>query len=257
MRVLFVGATGVIGRRVVPLLADRFDLKLAARRPDEAAGLPLETGDITDFAQCRRMVQDADAVVNCAIARYTRPDGSPLRLDDLDERMAYNKDGIEINVRGAYHLYEAAWRAGIGKFVFIGSMTVWMGKPDYPRVAADTPRRPREFYACTKLFGENLGRVYAVNHGMQVLCLHLGQPYPIDHPQEPEWLADPRTRGVMVAIGDIAQAIECALNAPEPAFAAYPIVSASDAPWIDTSSAQEIGYRPRFFFTQEGMSSRP
>ena len=76
-RVLFVGASGVIGRRIVPALADRFSLVLAAREAGAVGGLPVAACDITDWEQTLALVQaaNADAVVNCAIESPYRPDG--------------------------------------------------------------------------------------------------------------------------------------------------------------------------------------
>lgn len=257
-RVLFLGATGVIGRRIVPLLADRFSLILAAREAGAVGGLPVAPVDIRDFEQTLAVMEGMDAVVNAAIESPYRADGSYWNPSDPDERLAYNEGGVEVNVRGAYHLYEAAARAGVGKFVFVSSMTVVLGKPAYETIGPNTPPRPREFYACTKLFGEQLGQVYAAEYPMSVLCLRLGQPYPIDHPDEREWLQDPRGRGLFVAIEDIAQAVTGALtSANAPKFAAVPIVSDSDSAWVDVSPAREaIGYAPRFRFSANGMTPK-
>ena len=252
MRVLFVGATGVIGRRVVPLLSDKFDLKLAAKKSDIVAGMTVIETDISDFAQVVALMQDVDAVVNCAIESPYREDGSS-RYETPDDFMAYNEGQIEVNVRGAYHLYEAAARAGVKKFVFISSMTVWLGLPSHKRITAESEIRPREFYACAKLFGDMLGRTYATTRDMNVLCLRLGQPYPINHPQEETWLKEAEGRGVLVHIEDIAGAISAALRTETPNYGAYAIVSASEESWISTTSAQsEIGYRPQIRFTAEG-----
>jgi len=159
-------------------------------------------------------------------------------------------------VRGAYHLYEAAVRAGVKKFVFISSLTIVLGRPEYERIGADSPPRPNSFYAASKLFGENLGYVYATQHGIPVLCLRLGQPYPIQHPEEAEYLATPRIRGLLVALEDIARAVECALRAPQPNFGVYSIVSDSDTNWIDFAPAAEIGYAPQYYFTPDGCAPR-
>jgi uronate dehydrogenase len=252
VRVLFVGATGAVGRLVVPLLADRFDLTLAGRTPADIGGLPFRAGDISRFEECETMVAGMDAIVNCAIARYARVSGDHPNPAIRQSPSEYDEDMIEVNVRGAYHLYEAAYQAGVRRVVYIGSMTVWMGDPRLDQVEANTPPQPRGLYGCTKLFGDILGRDYATSRGMQVLCLHIGQPYPLGMPQERNNLTSPHLRGVMVAIDDIAEAISCALTADTPRYGSYPIVSTSDAEWVDASIAEEIGWRSRWRFTQDG-----
>lgn len=254
MRVLFVGATGVIGRQVVPLLVEKFDIKPAARESATVAGLEVTPCDITDFAQALPLMEGVDAVVNCAIESPLRGDGKLIDAKTPDRFMAYNEGGIEVNVRGAYHLYEAAARCGVGKFVFISSMTAVLGQPKYKHVPRDAAPRPRNFYACTKLFGENLGSVYAhdAKRPMRVLALRLGQPYPSLSDFDKRWHKTSGGRSLMVAVQDVAQAMECALRA-DVSFGVYPILSRSDAVWADTSAADDIGYAPRFAFTAEGL----
>lgn len=253
MRVLFVGATGAVGQRVVPLLAPDFDLVLAARYADEVAGLPVQGVDIRDFEATAALLQasGADAVVNCAIADYRMT----RERWDTAARHAYHESTIEVNVRGAYHLYEAAARAGISKFVFISSMTVVTGNPRYESLAGDEPPRPRNVYACTKLFGEQVGAVYAAEHGMSVTCLRLGQPFPLGYEQEEAWMADVTARSIFVHVEDIAAATAGALRETE-SFSAYSVVSASDAPWLEDVTIPALDYSPRYRFTPYGASLR-
>lgn len=254
MRVLFVGATGRIGSYAVPLLAEKFDLKLAARDGGAVGEWDVTPCDITDFAQLSPLMEGVDAVVNCAIAQWRH--GAQHRLGESETELTstYDEDCLEVNARGAYHLYEAAARAGVGKFVFISSMTAVMGTPKYPHIERNALPHPANFYACTKLFGENLGAVYAHDEKrpMRVLALRLGQPYPSGSGFDARWLKSTHARSVMVALQDVAQAIECALRA-DVNFGLYPILSRNDVDWIDVSANQEIGYAPRFEFSADGF----
>jgi uronate dehydrogenase len=256
MRVLFVGASGVIGSQTVPLLAEKFDIHPVALQSGTVGKLNVAACDITDFLQVMAAMQDVDAVVNCAIESPRRENGQWFDQNNRDELHAYNEGGIEVNVRGAYYLYEAAARCGVKRFVFISSMTAVLGPPAYEYIARDAAPQPRDFYACTKIFGENLGRLYAhdTNRPMRVLALRLGQPYPSLIDYDEHWHETARSRGLMVAVQDVAQAIECALHC-ETSFGIYPILSASDAPWVDTSRNVELGYTPRYRFTQSGIAS--
>jgi nucleoside-diphosphate-sugar epimerase len=251
MRVLFAGATGVIGREIVPVLAGKFDLKLAAKEQGTVGGHSVEAADIRDFEQAVRLVKGVDAVVNSVIESPYYPDGRN-RETTPEEIMKYHEGIVDANMRGAYHLYEAAARAGVKKFVFISSLTIVLGTPKYERIEASTLPRPRSLYACSKFFGEELGYVYSQEHGMNVICLRLGQPFPTGNSLEAKWLANPRHRGIFVENRDIAFAIECALKADAPRFGVYSTVSDSDSAWIDVSAAAEIGYRPKYRFTAEG-----
>ena len=254
MHVLFVGATGAIGRQVVPILAKNFDLKLAALHAATVAEMPVAPCDITDFVQLLPLMKNVDAVVNCAIE--TRRSGYQRGIDSsgLELSSVYDEGRLDVNVRGAYYLYETAARCGVKKFVFISSMTAVLGQPNYEHIERDAAPRPENLYACTKLFGENLGSVYAHDEKrpMRVLALRLGQPYPSGTGYDTRWQESTHARSVMVALQDVAQAIECALLS-DVNFGVYPILSRNDVNWIEVSAAQEIGYAPRFAFLANGL----
>lgn len=252
MRVLFVGATGVIGRQVVPVLAESFDLKLAAREAGRIADIAVQQCDIRDYDQVETLVRDVDAVVNCAIETPRRTGGKLIDDCTPDEIMQYNHGAIDVNTRGAYHLYEAAARQGIRKFVFISSMTAVMGHPKYERIPEEPTARASNFYACTKLFGEQLGAVYSNTTSLEVICLRLGQPYPSMTYFDNLQLLSPTERGLMVAVQDVAQAMRCALES-EAGPGIYPVLSESDSAWVDTSVCRQIGYSPNYLFDKGGI----
>jgi uronate dehydrogenase len=252
MKVLFVGATGLIGRQVIPDLTNNYSLQLLAHTEGEVAGLPVHAVDITDFEQVMAYMEGVDAVVNSAIRTGNLPDGTPIDRLNRDHMMYYAEGSIEVNVRGAYHLYEAAARCGVKKFVMVSSLTAVLGLPTYKHIPANAESRPVDFYACTKIFGEDLGYLYAHRDGMQVSCLRLGQPYPSFSGLDDDWVDSARARGAMVTVQDVGQAISCALDT-EIQYGVYPVVSNSDEPWIDISASEAIGYKPRYKFTEQGL----
>jgi uronate dehydrogenase len=130
-------------------------------------------------------------------------------------------------------------------------MTAVMGEPRYAGIKGDEMPRPVNLYACTKLFGEQMGEVYAKTRDLPVTCLRLGQPYSAVGKQTQYWLSRPRSRGLFVQGEDIASAVALACRQSLP-FAVYPIVSRSDAQWVQPSAYAELGYEPRYFFTSKG-----
>jgi nucleoside-diphosphate-sugar epimerase len=137
-----------------------------------------------------------------------------------------------------------------------------LGWPLREEFDAATPDRPDSVYAATKIFGENVGRVYAYQphfrgrkpdgvslSSMQVICLRLGQPF-ISYQ---EW-SEGQFRGSRVAVHteDIAYAIECALFT-DVKYGVYTIVSEVENPRIDPGMYEEIGYSPQWKFTEEGL----
>lgn len=248
------GASGNVGRGIVPLLASSFDFRLAGLHSDDIGGIPVLAADIRRPEEISRLMEGVDAVVNSAIQNWQQSTANSLQTPSTDGDEASFRDGcIEVNVKGAYNLYEASARAGVKKVVFISSLTTILGgEPAGEELPLRGEASPTNFYACTKLFGENLGSVYS-KQGMSVICLRLGQPYPMGHPMEAQWIGNPRTRGLLVSFADIARAVKCALLAGNIPFGIFPVVSESDSPFVKEAAVPEIGYEPQTFFTENGM----
>lgn len=262
MKVLFIGATGLVGSHAVPFLTQKFDLTLTAFNSGNVAELEVTALDITDWEATAALIQQGtsdgkpfDAIVYCATANYRGNSG------DRDSRHRYFENCIEVNARGAYHVFEAAWRANVAKVVHIGSMTAMLGAPEYEQINAESRDRPNDLYAATKIFGEHVGRSYVFRprqkrktslkpptQSMQVLCLRLGQPF-ID---EQHWKNSPHVGSrLATSMEDIAQAIECSLLT-EVRYGVYSIVSAVENTKIDPELYAEIGYKPRWKFFNDG-----
>jgi hypothetical protein len=95
--------------------------------------------------------------------------------------------------------------------------------------------------------------MYARRNGLSVICLRLGQPYPLGHPYEENWKKSPRGRAGFVGFEDIAQAIECAVRAASIRFGVYSIVSDSAMRFVDLAAAKrDLGYVPRQFCDEQG-----
>jgi nucleoside-diphosphate-sugar epimerase len=251
MKVLFIGATGLVGSHAVAILKDKFDVTPAALNGGEVAGLPVQQIDIVNWDEIESAVRKGsangdkfDAVVYCATANYHIP-----RQTDEDLRLYY-ENCIEVNARGAYHVFEAAWRAGISRVVHIGSMTAMLGVPHYDYIGVGTPDRPNDLYAATKIFGENVGRSYAFRQSdsgqsMKVLCLRLAQPSVEDEPRTLRWIHSQTDCPWAADVRDIASAIECCLIT-DLQYGVYPVVSAADEAAIASALYAELGYTPHW-----------
>lgn len=265
MKVLYLGATGLVGQNVVPILQEKFSLTLAAKGGGSIAGMPVLDVDVTDFEAVNALIcngtaegEPFDAIVNCVIADYRN-----YNQRDPEEAHRYHEQCIDINARGAYHIYEAAWRAKVPKVVYIGSLTAILGQPYYERLDAESRERPANVYASAKLFGEHVGRTYAFRENlhlsreeqqqMQVLCLRLGQPQRAGTTFRRRYVRRRAFTGSLaVDMRDIAQAIDCALHS-KVRFGTYAIVSEAEQNCVDPELYRELGYRPQWKFTKEGV----
>lgn len=256
---LVTGSKGRLAQAALPELEKIYNV----RTTDISAPFPgdkdYHQADITHFAQVKPLLAGIDAVVHLAIASI-RTFGAHIHShDDLnpEQAEAFNESTIRVNVDGTHHVYEAARLAGVKKIVYLSSMTAFQGDKDIPSYEKNTPLNPQSLYACTKIFGENLAQVYARAHGISIIVLRLGQPYPSGTRLDNVWQTNRRARSLFVTLDDTVQAILCALKT-DIHFGIYNIVSASDNQRVNLSSAgEEIGYRPRAYFSEKGLTYLP
>jgi uronate dehydrogenase len=164
-RILITGPGGRVGSQIVPLLRQEFALRLLDLKPSEPQDDD-ETlqGDIRDLPFLRQACEGVSALVHLAAV----PDE-----DDFYSRL------LPMNLAGAYNAFEAARLAGVPKVIFASTGQTVRHYPHGQRVSPDMLARPVTVYACTKLFGEALGRYYADAHGLSVICIRICwfQPY--------------------------------------------------------------------------------
>jgi nucleoside-diphosphate-sugar epimerase len=259
MRVLFVGATGIVGRQVVPELREKYDLTLAALGGGGVDGMEVCEVDITDLKSVESMLKAGaldgkpfDAIINCAVADHS--DDGRRSGEALHE---YSENCINVNARGACNVFEAAARAEVPLVVYVSSMTAVLGPPIPERIDATTHDQPNNIYAASKVFGEHIGRYYAHRpkidgRSVRVICLRLGQPYKSYCFWDDLWPQSADARRLAVDYRDIAQSIDCALRA-DVNYGVYSIVSECDATMVDPELYHELGYRPGWRFSADGL----
>lgn len=257
---LITGALGVLGRHLAQGLKERFPLKLTDIRNGELEGMPCTGCDLTDLNQTFETFQGADTVIHMAIASG-RNHGPPGEADLPEaERSqewvdAYSQAMLTINPTSTYNVFETARRLGIRRVVYISSLTVYLGKRDTSPRGPETPLEPANLYACTKLFGEHIARLYWLKHGIDALTLRIGQPYPTGTYLDDACKTSSLARSVYVYVPDFIQAVTCALETPVD-YGVFNIVSLSDSPCYDLTPAKSIGYQPIGYFSEEGVTVR-
>lgn len=147
-KVLLAGALGMLGRRVLEVLRDRYDV-VATSRAEAPGVLPL---DVTSAAQVRACVEAhrPAIVVNCA--GYTAVDRA-----ESESALAWR-----VNAEAPGILAEAAEVSG-AVLLHVSSDFVFDGKKRTPYVETDVPN-PESAYAKSKEGGERLVREKASRH---------------------------------------------------------------------------------------------
>ncbi len=157
--VLVTGSAGGVGTAVCGALQQAghtvtgFDLRPT---PDVANAI---VGDLLD----RQAVLDAatgqDAIIHLA--------ATPDEADFIGEL-------IEPNVRGLYHVCDAARQAGVPRLVLTSSVQVVSGHRWNRPITLDDGPRVVNHYALTKLWAEDIGEMYARVYGLSVIAARLG-----------------------------------------------------------------------------------
>jgi len=252
--VLVTGARGGFASAIIPDLQSDFSLRLTDLPGHAIEGGEYRPADLMNFSEVCAAMEGVDTVVHLAVAPakqfQTREDAGD-KLDPYAEAM------MQVNLPGVYHVFEAARRAGVRRIINIGSLTVYFGDRKRPHFEQATPLEPQNLYSCTKLFGENLARVYWREHGMSVLTLRIGQPYPcgIEY-YDQLWKTSRRARSSYIAMEDIVRAVRCGLTT-ETDYGFFNMVSASDNQRFDLTPALALGYRPAAMFCDDGFSLHP
>lgn len=172
-RALVTGAAGFVGSHLCEALARRGDdvvgvdcftpyydraMKDANAAIVRAAGVGLVEADLRN-ADVGQLLDGVDVVYHQA--------GQPgVRLSWSDGFPEY----VEHNVLVTQRLLEAARDAGVARFVYASSSSVYGNQLRYPTRESDVPA-PHSPYGVTKLAGEHLCSLYAANWGLSTVSL--------------------------------------------------------------------------------------
>ncbi len=246
-RILVTGSAGRIGAAVVNELKARGHEVVGFDRAP-TPGLPIERNFVATLADAdtlRAAATGCAAVVHLAAtpddAQYPR--GTPP--DDGDNFLS---DLVPGNIVGPYQVMEAVRTLGIPRAILASTGQVIGGhllSGNVP-VTPDTPYQPRYLYACTKVFLEALGQVYAREHGIEVLAVRLGWcPRP---GQEEEFAQSAFGKDVYLSPGDAGRFFAAAVEADKlpPYAVAYAASRHVTTQMYDLTSARELlGWEPR------------
>jgi len=183
-KILVTGGAGFIGSHLVDSLLsekgndvtvlDNFNefyspsIKRANIAPHASnPAFRLVEGDIRDSMAVEGLFASGkfDVVVHLAALAGVRP--------SLENPRSY----YEVNVEGTLNLLEAARAAGVPRFVFGSSSSVYGINEKVPFSEDDTINNPISPYAATKSAGEALCRTFSHLYGMRVACLRFFTVY--------------------------------------------------------------------------------
>jgi len=178
-RVLITGASGRFAPFVIDALRDDYELVLTSRTPpaERYADLPWIKADITQFDDCRRMVEGIDVIQHQGANPY--PSDHPRIREQMAESGRDLPDlgyTMQANIMGPYYLLMSAVEAGVKTVVMTGSNCAFgqgyriSDRPfqvKYLPMDEDHPSDVEDSYSYSKLAGEELLAQFTRAYGIR------------------------------------------------------------------------------------------
>jgi nucleoside-diphosphate-sugar epimerase len=227
LNVLLTGASGVIGRYLVPPFRTWYNLRTFDRDPgpDAEGGI---IADLGDFATLKAAAKGSDVLVHLAATSDEAPFATEL---------------LPNNILGVHNAFQAACEAGVKRIVFASSCQVVGMYPKDQRIRIADPVRPQSVYGVTKVFGEVLGRYYHDLHGTDFVGIRLGAFAPYDHPalRRRSWLWR-----IWLSPQDAISLFRCAIEASKVGYAIVFGTSRVEPEYLSRRPAREVlGFVPQ------------
>jgi uronate dehydrogenase len=225
--VLLTGASGNLGRMLArELAAQGYALRLTDLTPfpDEVPeGASFTKADLNDGVTLLTLAEGCQAILHFGGASTDQPFEVVLGP----------------NLRGLYHVYEAARREGAR--VLFASSNHSIGFHERPqgneaKLDAGCEFRPDSFYGLSKAYGELMGRLYWDKHGVENLNVRIGSSFP-----EP---VDARMLATWLSFGDLARLCAAFIEAPKVGHAVVWGASNNAATFWGGDHRDRIGWQP-------------
>ena len=222
--VLLTGACGNLGRELAPrLLARGWRLRLTdllPHRDPPPAGAEFVQADLNDGSAMLALARGCRAIVH---------------FGGLVEYGSFEAV-IGPNMRGTYHVFEAARAEGL-RVVYASSNHVVGFHERSTRLGADAAYRPDSYYGLSKVVGEMLARLFWDRNGVESVSLRIGSCFA--EPRQERMLATWLSRD------DLASLVVRSVQAPATGCAMVWGASANRAGWWGGDDRARIDWQPQ------------
>jgi len=200
MKVLVVGATGLLGTEICSLLAQKGHRVRGIARPTADAakverlrslGVGLVSADLKDPKSLERVCRGEEAVITTASITFSRQPGDTIETVDRD---------------GQRHLIDAAKREHVGRFVYIS----FSANIDEPSPLRDAKRSVEKHL-------KESGMEYTILRPSYFMEVWLSPALGFDHAHAKATIYGPGEKKLSwIAVGDVARFAVAALENPAP-----------------------------------------
>ena len=167
MNILVTGASGLIGMALRERLSGGSDNVIATDATNYGRDdSTLTVARLEDRSAMEKLIQQG------AISHIAHCGAISGPMMARDNPMAI----VESNILGTATLLDIARRAGVKRFVFCSSISVY-GDVGSGIITEDTPLRPTSIYGASKVAGEQLLRGFATESGFEGVSLRLARIY--------------------------------------------------------------------------------
>ena len=167
------GANGTVGRVLLQGLQDSYEITAFTRRPVDFPSVQVNFDQATEVEGA---FDGLEAVIHLAADPSPKANWESVRNH---------------NVEGMYQTIEACRRSGVKRLIFASTNHTQHGNTiqttpetlDPTRrihMRLDDPPNPDSLYAVSKLFGEQLGKLYSESYGLEFIGLRIGWITPQD-----------------------------------------------------------------------------
>jgi uronate dehydrogenase len=223
-RILLTGAAGGLGQILRETLQVHADIvrasDISAMTPSRGAHDEVINCNLSDKAAVAALVESVDAIVH---------------LGGISVERSF-EEILEANIRGTFHVYEAARLHGVKRIVFASSNHVTGFYSQDEQIDAHSPRRPDGYYGLSKAYGEDLATFYFHRYGIETVSLRIGSSFP-----EPRNL---RMLATWLSYTDLQHLIARALLASDVGHSVVYGVSANRDQWWNNRYAAHLGFAP-------------
>ncbi len=222
-RILITGAAGRIGSLLARHWREAHELVLVDReRPSTASPTEFPVGDLSSSDWLSPLFDNIETVVHLAADPSIKAGWESL---------------LPNNIVATHNVLEAAACAGCQLVILASSINAVMAYPADVQVTTSMPVAPANLYGATKAFGEAMGRYYADQRGLSVLCLRLGA---VLEENDPRLIPDHPLLDSMLTLADLLKLFDACLYSEDVPFGIFHGISDNRFKRFDISDARSV-----------------
>jgi UDP-glucose 4-epimerase len=170
-RILITGGAGFIGSNLARILVQEMGHSVTVIDDLFTGDLVNLKGIPVEFVQGN--ILDRNLVENCMRGKEII---FHLAARNIIVSMRNPREDLEVNILGTFNVLEAALRAGVEKFVYASTSSIY-GNPRYLPISEEEPPHFLNFYSVSKYSGESYARVFYESQDLPATVVRYSNVY--------------------------------------------------------------------------------